>query len=112
MRNRDSGAYGKSLSVAYTGVTRLENVTLTPVAIPADGASTSQAAVTILPTGQGRTVAWSIVGAALGSGVNPGTGVVTAGGTAGAVTVRATSNTHAPARTADGNLTLNAPPPP
>jgi len=53
-------------------------------------------------------VTWSIQGAALGCTINAGTGVITAGNTARAITIRATDATYTQ-HTGEGTLTLTAP---
>ena len=96
-----SGAYNQAtLTLVKVGA-----VTLTPASIPANGTATSTASATTTPAG--RTLTWSIVGDAKGCTIVAGTGVVTAGTTAGSITVR---GTDAPTGAkSDGTLTLTAP---
>jgi len=68
-------------------VVKVENVTFDPNLLCADGSSTSTASATITPSS--RTITWSIQGDALGCSINSSTGVITAGTTAGTITVRA-----------------------
>lgn len=72
---------------AEVTVVKVENVTFDPTALCADGSSTSTASATITP--DTRTITWSIQGDALGCSINSSTGVITAGTTAGTITVRA-----------------------
>jgi hypothetical protein len=83
-----TAAYRQQVNEHYVGPTVLMNVQFNPGTIAADGASLAQASVTILPAG--RAVTWSIQGPALGAVINPNTGVITAGTTAGTILVRAT----------------------
>ena len=78
-----SGCYAE----ADIDVVKVENVTFDPEDLYADGISTSTASATITPVE--RTIVWSIQGDALGCSINSSTGVITAGTTAGTITVRA-----------------------
>jgi hypothetical protein len=84
---------------------KVENVTLTPASIRADGVSITRAAATVTPSG--RALTWTIQGANLGCSINASTGVMTTGTTAGSIVVRATDiSTGAHAQS---SLTLTAP---
>ena len=101
-----TSAYGQSITDTYVGPAVLNNFILNPSQIPANGSSTSQASVTILPTG--RSVIWSISGSSLGCTINPNSGLVTAGTQTGTITIRATDATY-PNNWTEGPLLLTQP---
>lgn len=83
-------AKGEPLDFTYGGPAYITNLKMNPSEIPADGKSTSEPSVTILPGD--RKINWSILAPGLGCKINKNTGVVTSGTTPGKIKVQATDS--------------------
>lgn len=81
---------GTSSAQKNVEIVSIQIGTFSPPELHADGASTSQASATITPSS--RTIIWSIVNDALGCTINPSSGLIRAGTTAGTITVQATDS--------------------
>jgi len=81
---------GTSSAQKNVDIVSIQIDTFSPPELYADDTSTSQASATITPSS--RTIIWSIVNDALGCYINPSTGLITAGTTAGTITVQATDS--------------------
>lgn len=79
------------VGVLTVEVVKISDIVFNPEEIDPDGMSTSQASATVTP--MDRMITWSIEGDAKGCTIDPMSGLVTAGTTAGSVTVRATEPT-------------------
>jgi hypothetical protein len=79
-------AYDKTFIYDYVGIAVLENLQMNPDSITANGTDQSQGTVDIIP--EYRAVVWTIQGNAHGCTID-NTGKVTAGTTAGTITVQA-----------------------
>jgi hypothetical protein len=87
VRAEDSQVSGAFAEASLT-VVKVENATVNPAEIPADGASISQASAIVTPSD--RTLKWSITDIdAKGCTIDANTGIITAGNTGTTITVRA-----------------------